>query len=227
MVIIMSTIKKIGLILLIATILIWSLYSLNFNNYIIDDESIMSFTKKTVSSDSSNFIKRINFLEEQVEKNSIQQEILIKSLAKLLKQNEKSRDIQKTINHKDKVNDDFTSTTTLIYDSLEDRAKIERHYFDKVKTDFEMEQKNDNWSINEEQHLRTVLQQEDLKFEAINNIDCRSKTCRADISHKNRVNAENFLDVFVRSVHNTAGELEFVTEADGGITTVLYLTPNQ
>jgi hypothetical protein len=223
----MSVLKKGGFLLSVSVIAIWFIYSINMENYFIDKEINMSVLKIPVKAEAHDFIERINFIENQVEKNKIQQEIIIKSLKEILEQNKKNISDNKIINYKGDSRDVLNFPPTLTPESIQEKAMFERQYFDVVQNNFEMEQKDDNWSINEEQRLRTVLQQEGLNEAAINDIDCRSKTCRANISHKDRVNAEEFLDVLVRSVHNTAGELEFVADEDGGITTVLYLTPNQ
>lgn len=219
--------KKITGILLISVFLFGLLIYFTTSNgnksVQTDDTSVSSVADFPVKSNIDN--QRISELENQVNEISLQQTTIIEHLQKLL--TTKNDHIDDTIPEQlNPIQPDINTPQALSQEVIDEMIEKENDYFVQIEQNFDNESKDHAWSINEENKLRSILQIQGLSQASIDSIECRSKTCRADIGHDDKISAEQFMETFMRSLpDNTAGELDYKDNENGGVNTLMFLTP--
>ena len=222
-------IKKIAFMSIVITFVIgWLIYITDFQNTNSVDlgKTLSTELKNDEQFKSSEYLQRISELELKVAKSLTQQNKILEKLNQLSTKGKNSK------SQSEKISLNVTNTNpdieylNSIEPPIDKILNQEQAYFNDLENNFEVEPLDDAWSTNQEQYIRTLLESDGLNNAMINNIDCRSKTCRADIAHTNRDNAEKFMANFMRSFSGTSGELHFETNANGGVDTIIYLTKN-
>ncbi len=220
-------VKKITIWSIVLTLLSsWFLYITNFLDHKSVDNVVAVSTDLSIQDNTKIlqlYLNRINELETKVTKSALQQQAILEKLNTIITdRNSNNGTPLVTTNRAENT----VETTATAEARVNKQINQEQCYFDNLENNFQIEPVDEAWSANQEQHIRNLLETEKLNQAMINTIDCRSKTCRADIIHTDRKNAEKFMEQFMRSFSGTSGELRFENNANGGVDTVIYLSKN-
>jgi hypothetical protein len=221
----MSISKNKSIVMLV--IIVFALFYYLTRNQSVSEVDNVVLLSTTDSSLADN--ERITNLENQVNEISTQQSLILENLKQVLllakNSNNEIEHQQNTVSASEK--NSLSSITPVMQQTQQEIIQQEQQQFNLVENSFEIESRDDAWSVSEESKIRTILETKNLGEAKINSIDCRSQTCRADIAHKDQASADDFMDEFMHSLgNNSSGEMRFRGNSEGGIDTIMYIIPS-
>lgn len=197
-------------------------------NAIVDDTRVSSTaSKNNISNEFEQ--NRIKKLEDQISDLILQQKLLNAN-----QQANRANTIQSTDELSKNTSDLLDENNSNIIDmgqniselspqDIEEIKQQELAVFTETETSFYNEELNESWSSLQEDKIKTLLENEELKSTNIVDIECRSVTCRTSFSHESNDGANEFLGKFVGSLSEAEGEFSLQEQADGSIKTVVIL----